>query len=104
MAEKKTTGKTAPKKKSTPKAGQPAAGAKKVQKSAKAKAEKPKKAKTPGWLHPKPVDYVVGTLDYRTLIEEHNKIFKTHHNPWRTRPQVFYTIHENIVNHFKKPE
>jgi hypothetical protein len=102
MAEKKTTGKTAPKKKPTPKAAQSPTGAKKAPKKATAKPKAAKKAKTPGWLHPSPVDYAVGTSDYRYLVEAHNKLKGTAYNTWRVQPSVFYTIHQAMVNHYKE--
>ena len=101
---RKNKGNKARKSKATTTAAQPAAKGENVQKSAKAKATPPKKAppkiKVPKWLHPFPVDYAVGTPDYLKLIEEHNERFGTAYNRWRVQPQVFYSIHEQMWNHY----
>lgn len=83
---RKNKGKAASKTKATPKATQPPTTA--------------KKAKTPPWLKSTPTDYIVGTEDYAALIEKHNELFDTHWLKWRVRPQVFYTIHERVWNHY----
>jgi len=101
---KKTPAKSAPKTKVTPKAAQSSTRAKKATKSTPVKAKGTKKAlskpKVPGWLHPFPVDYVVGTEDYGKLIDAHNELFGTAWNRFRVRPQVFFTIHEGVWNHY----
>lgn len=106
MAKKKAAT-TAPKSKAAPKAAQSAAAKVKSEISANVKAKAAKKAtpakpkvKVPKWLLPYPVDYVVGTEDYVKLIEEFNKRFATGYNPFRVRPAVFYTIHEDMWNHY----
>jgi len=97
---KKTTGKTAPKTKATPKAAQPAAKVKKAQTSPQGEASKAKTPKLPKWLKPIPVDYIIGTEDYAAIVQDHNEKFGTDYNRWRVRPQVFYTIHQRIWDHY----
>ena len=98
MAKKKAAT-TAPKTKVEPK---PAAKVK-DELSAKAKTTKkaaPAKLKVPAWLLPYPADYVVGTEKYVKLVEEFNKKFATAYNPFRVRPAVFHTIHEDMWKHY----
>ena len=66
-------------------------------------ARKPKKkvVKVPEYLNNKVTDFVVGTEDYRNLVEEHNKVFSTEWNPWRVRPAVFYGLWEGLRKHYK---
>lgn len=99
---KKSQGKTAPKKKATPKAAQPATTAKKVQTSPQGDPPKAKTPKLPTWLKPFPVDYIVGTEDYAAIVMDHNEKFGTDYNRWRVQPQVFYTIHQRILSHYNE--
>lgn len=94
---KKTTGKAAPKTKAAPKAAQPPAKTEKPQES---KGNKGNSPKIPKWLKSSPTQYIVGTEDYASLIQDHNDKFGTVWNKWRVKPQVFYTIHETIWNHY----
>jgi len=57
--------------------------------------------KKPKYLKKGVTEFVVGTEDYRKIIEDHNKIFGTMWNPWRCRPQVFYTIWQAMQKHYE---
>ena len=94
---KKTTGKTAPRKKPTTKAAQPSTKAKKAPRK-RARAATPKKL--PHWLKSSPTEYIVGTEDYAALIDKHNELFETSWLKWRVQPQVFYTIHDQVWKHY----
>jgi len=94
---KKAPAKAAQKSTPTPKAAPKATAAKKAVKKPTAKA---KKSKLPAWLKPRPTDYVVGTEDYRKLIEKGNELMKTVWNPHRVRPAVFYGIFEAVWKHY----
>jgi hypothetical protein len=104
MAEKKPAAKKAA---STPKTGTKTSGTKKVGNSAKAKTKttkKPaaKKPQKPDWLKPAANDYAVATENYRKVVEDYNEKFRTSWNPWRCRPQVFFTIHAELVKYYNE--
>jgi len=104
------TKKASPKKTTSPsKAKATSTKTKKVQNSANATTEKgksePVKKIGPHRLRPdflkKNVDlYVVSTDDYRKTIEDYNEKFRTDWNPWRCQPQVFYTIHSELLKYY----
>lgn len=94
---KKATPKAAPKTEATPKAAPKAAGEKKVQKKPTAKASKPK---LPAWLKSSPTEYVVGTEEYRKLVEKGNELMNTAYNPHRVRPAILYGIFEHVWKHY----
>lgn len=96
MRKRKAT-KAAPKKEATPKAAQPPKETKKAQGSKAGRGTAPK---CPKWLKSSPTEYIVGTEDYVAIVKDHNDKFGSAYNPWRVRPQVFYTIHETIWNHY----
>jgi hypothetical protein len=103
MAEKKPATKKAA---TTPKTGTKTSGAKKVGNSATAKAKTtkkpaPKKPKKPDWFKTSAGDYVVGTEDYRKIVEFHNKKTGSAYNTWRVQPAVFYTIHQKVADLLK---
>ena len=66
----------------------------------RAKAKKSAKAKAPAYLKKDVTQFVVGTNDYRQLVQDHNELFKTAWNPWRVRPQVFFTLWEGLRKHY----
>lgn len=104
MAEKKPAAKKAA---TTPKTGTKTSGAKKAGNSAKAKAKTTKKPEPPKPVRPDFLrmaahDYVVGTENYRKVVEDFNAKFNTTWNPWRVRPAMFYAIHNDLVNYYEK--
>jgi len=110
MAKKKTTPKTAPKvtEEQVKQASEMIAGepvkyvpkpkAKKTpdegKKSENTMTPSPKesKKKVPAFLKDDVQAYVVGTEDYKNLIEDFNNRNATAYNPWRVRPQILYVI------------
>jgi len=79
-------GKEAP----TPQKGKAPFGEETIKKSA---TPSPKKTKpVPDFLKDDVQSYVVGTEDYRKLVEDFNKRNATAYNPWRVRPQILYVI------------
>ena len=62
----------------------------------------PKKTtlEVPLYLKKEITEFIVGTEDYRKLVEDHNKIFETMYNTWRCRPAVFYTLYDGLKKHY----
>ena len=91
---KKKMYKGEPKAKAITKAAQPS------NKTKKAPGSKASKLRKPKWLKSSPTEYIVGTEDYGAIIDDHNKLFGTDWLKFRVRPQVFYTIHQRIWDHY----
>jgi hypothetical protein len=85
--------KTVPK----PKANTTPAGAKK---SGKSGTPSPKAKAKPDYIKDSITEYVVGTDDYRKLIEDHNEKYDTAYNTWRVRPQVLYVIWQSLKDYY----
>jgi len=68
--------------------------------ASKPRAKKKPAKKVPAYLRKHVTDFVVGTEDYRKLVQDHNDLFKTAWNPWRVRPQVFFTLWEGLRKHY----
>jgi hypothetical protein len=80
-----------------PKAKATPAGAKK---SGKSGTPSPKAKAKPDYIKDSITEYVVGTDDYRKLIEDHNEKYGTAYNTWRVRPQVLYVIWQSLKDYY----
>jgi hypothetical protein len=70
---------------------------------AKKKAVKktaPKKVTIPSYMKKEVTQFVIGTEDYRKIIEDYNKLSGSSYNTWRVRPAVFYAIWADMKKHF----
>lgn len=90
MAEQeKKTAKKAPAKKREP-----------AKKPAAQKKEAPKKPAMPDYVKKLPNEHIVGTEDYRKLVEDFNEKFNTTWNVNRVAPQVFMDLHKKLWKHY----
>jgi len=97
MATKKTTG--AKKSASTTRAAAKPKAQPKARKSTSAKRTEAK-SKVPAYLKKEVTEFVVGTDDYRQLVQDHNDLFGTVWNTWRVKPAVFLGMYLGLKKHF----
>lgn len=78
----------------------PAAKKAPVKKPAPKKAPEKKAPEYPKYLDKGITDFVVGTEDYRAMIQDFNDLKNTAYNTWRVKPAILYGIYKELKEHY----